>query len=221
LLLTLVCAENEQEVERVALALRQSIKVLTRNLQDNPNLEGNMQKIQNERGAIEILLVNTAHELQVCFLVNFQLFRAICDKPDYTSTQYASFNSLDDVVEKEQRRIEHVRVVLAREKELSDSVARMKQKLAEERAAFESEAGSAHQSRPLEEAGIASPVLTTSRERALLEHSRADCAGSAVAIREKSASRRLGLRPNMNPGMVHPLDARPITAATDRRLRRM
>jgi hypothetical protein len=120
-----------------------------------------MQKIQNERGAIEILLVNTAHELQVCFQVNFQLFRAICDKPDYTSTQYANFNSLDDVVEKEQRRIEHVRVVLAREKELSDSVARMKQKLAEERAAFESEAGSPHPSRPLEEAGIASPVLNT------------------------------------------------------------
>ena len=54
--------------------------------------------------------------------------------------QYASFNTLEDVVEKEQLRIEHVRVVLAREKELSDSVARLKQELAEERAAFESEA---------------------------------------------------------------------------------
>ena len=61
----MLLTENEQEIERVALALRQSIKVLTRNLQDNPNLEGNMSKIQNERGLIETLLVNTAHELQV------------------------------------------------------------------------------------------------------------------------------------------------------------
>jgi hypothetical protein len=37
----------------------------TLSLQDNPNLEGNMQKIQAERGALETLLVNTAHELQV------------------------------------------------------------------------------------------------------------------------------------------------------------
>ena len=50
---------------RVSLALRQSIKVLTRNLQDNPNLEGNVLKIQSERGVIETLFVNTAHELQV------------------------------------------------------------------------------------------------------------------------------------------------------------
>ena len=42
-----VCVQaNEEEIERVAHQLRQSTKVLTRNLQDNPNLEGNMQKIQ-------------------------------------------------------------------------------------------------------------------------------------------------------------------------------
>ena len=42
-----VCVQaNEEEIERVANQLRQSTKVLTRNLQDNPNLEGNMQKIQ-------------------------------------------------------------------------------------------------------------------------------------------------------------------------------
>ena len=109
-------AANEEEIERVTHALRQSIKVLTRNLQDNPNLEGNMLKIQGERGSLETLLVNTAHELQ-----------------------FASFNSLEDVVEKEQRRIEHMRVVLAREKELSDTVARLKHELNEERTSFEKE----------------------------------------------------------------------------------
>jgi len=108
--------ENEEEVERVSLALRQSIKVLTRNLQDNPNLEGNMLRIRAERGSLESLLVSTAHELQ-----------------------YASFDSLEDVVDREQRRTEHVRVVLAREKELSDTVASLKRELAEERAAFEKE----------------------------------------------------------------------------------
>mmetsp|Transcript_4149 Transcript_4149/g.6570 ORF Transcript_4149/g.6570 Transcript_4149/m.6570 type:complete len:276 (+) Transcript_4149:110-937(+) len=75
-----------------------------------------MQKIQGERGALETLLVNTAHELQ-----------------------FASFNSLEEVVDKEEKRIEHMRVVLAREKELSETVARLKQELNEERTAFERE----------------------------------------------------------------------------------
>ena len=48
--------------------------------------------------------VNTAHELQ-----------------------FASFNSLEEVVEKEEKMTEHVRVVLAREKELSETVSRLKQ----------------------------------------------------------------------------------------------
>mmetsp|Transcript_5583 Transcript_5583/g.13033 ORF Transcript_5583/g.13033 Transcript_5583/m.13033 type:complete len:391 (-) Transcript_5583:257-1429(-) len=107
---------NEDEIQRVAHALRQSTKVLTRNLQDNPNLEGNMQKIQAERGALETLLVNTAHELQ-----------------------FGSFNSLEEVVDKEDKRIEHMRVVLAREKELSETVAKLKEELNEERTAFERE----------------------------------------------------------------------------------
>ena len=75
-----------------------------------------MQKIQGERGALETLLVNTAHELQ-----------------------FASFNSLEEVVDKEEKRMEHMRVVLAREKELSETVARLKQELNEERTAFEQE----------------------------------------------------------------------------------
>lgn len=75
-----------------------------------------MAKIQGERGALETLLVNTAHELQ-----------------------FASFNSLEEVVEKEEKMTEHVRVVLAREKELSETVARLKQELNEERTSFERE----------------------------------------------------------------------------------
>ncbi len=47
--------------------------------------------------------------------------------------QFASFNSLEEVVEKEEKRMEHMRVVLAREKELSETVARLKQELNEER----------------------------------------------------------------------------------------
>mmetsp|Transcript_43522 Transcript_43522/g.137687 ORF Transcript_43522/g.137687 Transcript_43522/m.137687 type:complete len:377 (-) Transcript_43522:4858-5988(-) len=107
---------NENEIQQVAQSLRQSTKVLTRNLQDNPNLEGNMQKIRAERGALETLLVNPAHEMQ-----------------------FASFNSLAEVVEKGQRMMEHMKVVLAREKELSESVARLKQELNEERSNFERE----------------------------------------------------------------------------------
>ena len=58
---------NEDEIQRTANALRQSTKILTRNLQDNPNVEGNMHKIQSERSALETLLVNTAHELQFAY----------------------------------------------------------------------------------------------------------------------------------------------------------
>ena len=57
--------------------------------------------------------------------------------------QHASFNSLEGAVDREQRRTEHTWVVLARERELSDAVARLKRELAEERTAFENEASAA------------------------------------------------------------------------------
>ena len=175
---------NEDEIQRTANALRQSTKILTRNLQDNPNVEGNMHKIQSERSALETLLVNTAHELQFAYApalapyprtdrtrrvphpvlighaasltpsalapyprtLHGAVRRACCKRGLPRSARigtwcltpgrlpfrlYAfvrrSFNSLDEVVDKEAKMAAHVQIVLARERELSETVARLRQ----------------------------------------------------------------------------------------------
>jgi elongation factor 3 len=56
--------ENEEEISRISLSLQQSTKLLCRNLQDNPNLEGNLEKIDEERANLEKLLTKTQLELQ-------------------------------------------------------------------------------------------------------------------------------------------------------------
>ncbi|EKX33684.1 hypothetical protein GUITHDRAFT_90679 [Guillardia theta CCMP2712] len=94
---------------------RRNMKGISNRMKYQAN-ENEIQQIRAERGALETLLVNPAHEMQ-----------------------FASFNSLAEVVEKGQRMMEHMKVVLAREKELSESVARLKQELNEERSNFERE----------------------------------------------------------------------------------
>ncbi len=44
--------ENQNEIADVSVALRESTKHLCRNLQDNPNISGNLRKIQDERLAL-------------------------------------------------------------------------------------------------------------------------------------------------------------------------
>lgn len=91
--------QNEDEIADVARRLKQSTRQLCRNLQDNPNLEGNIQKIQSVRGALIGLMEATVQELLL-----------------------GNFDTLQARVEKEAARQENMAAVLAREKALSTKV---------------------------------------------------------------------------------------------------
>ena len=48
--------QNQQDIQEVSRALRESTKNLCRNLKDNPNVTGNLLKIQDERNDLAELL---------------------------------------------------------------------------------------------------------------------------------------------------------------------
>lgn len=54
-----VVFQIQAEIQEVSLALRESTKNLCRNLKDNPNISGNLLKIQRERTEL-IDLLNTS-----------------------------------------------------------------------------------------------------------------------------------------------------------------
>jgi hypothetical protein len=56
--------ENQHEIQEVSRALRESTKNLCRNLKDNPNISGNLLKIQQEREDLQELLDRTLDELK-------------------------------------------------------------------------------------------------------------------------------------------------------------
>ena len=56
--------ENQREIQEVSQQLRESTKNLCRNLKDNPNISGNLLKIQKEREYLIGLLRQTIEELQ-------------------------------------------------------------------------------------------------------------------------------------------------------------
>merc|ERR1711871_1364103 len=56
--------EKQNEIADVSVALRESTKHLCRNLQDNPNISGNLRKIEDERLALINLLERTCKELR-------------------------------------------------------------------------------------------------------------------------------------------------------------
>ncbi|KAK3288269.1 hypothetical protein CYMTET_4249 [Cymbomonas tetramitiformis] len=58
--------ENQAELHEVANQLRQSTKLLCRNLKENPNVAGNMLKIQTERLNLQTLVSTCLLELDDC-----------------------------------------------------------------------------------------------------------------------------------------------------------
>ncbi len=56
--------DNETELKHTAHSLRQATKTLTRNLQENVDLAGNLVKIHNKGQEVLELLAKTASELQ-------------------------------------------------------------------------------------------------------------------------------------------------------------
>lgn len=53
----------QAEIQEVSRALRESTKNLCRNLKDNPNISGNLMKIQRERTELIDLLNNTCRQV--------------------------------------------------------------------------------------------------------------------------------------------------------------
>lgn len=56
--------DNQREIQEVSRQLRESTKSLCRNLKENPNLAGNLMKIQQEREAVMELLSQTLSEIK-------------------------------------------------------------------------------------------------------------------------------------------------------------
>eukprot|EP00002_Diphylleia_rotans_P018510 TRINITY_DN3582_c0_g1_i2.p1 TRINITY_DN3582_c0_g1~~TRINITY_DN3582_c0_g1_i2.p1 ORF type:complete len:392 (+),score=112.31 TRINITY_DN3582_c0_g1_i2:83-1258(+) len=56
--------ENQAQIEEIARELRQSTKVLCRNLKENPNIAENLMKIQSERSSLQNLFSKTMRELK-------------------------------------------------------------------------------------------------------------------------------------------------------------
>eukprot|EP00296_Roombia_truncata_P000182 JP435847.1.p1 GENE.JP435847.1~~JP435847.1.p1 ORF type:complete len:389 (+),score=131.73 JP435847.1:47-1213(+) len=110
-------AENQQEINEIAEALRASTKLLCRNLQDNPNLSDNMVKIQTERSGAAKLLEQTIAEMQ----------------------EANTFDVLKNKVQSEHERAESYRELQAQERELSSKVDRLRKDLANEKKEFDTE----------------------------------------------------------------------------------
>ncbi len=56
--------ENQQAIQDVSRALRESTKNLCRNLKENPNISGNLLKIQQERNALAELIEATITDMR-------------------------------------------------------------------------------------------------------------------------------------------------------------
>ena len=102
--------ENQEQIQEVARALRESTKELCRNLKGNPNIAENLSKIQTERSNLQNLLSKTLRELREC-----------------------SFATLTTTVEEEKARNDMIREVIAKEKEVSAAVKGLQEDLANER----------------------------------------------------------------------------------------
>lgn len=62
-----VVFQIQAEIQEVSLALRESTKNLCRNLKDNPNISGNLLKIQRERTELIDLLNTSCRQIaEVC-----------------------------------------------------------------------------------------------------------------------------------------------------------
>jgi len=103
--------ENQAEIQDVSRALRESTKNLCRNLKDNPNIGGNLLKIQNERSKLQDLLTGAVQGLK----------------------EDGSFQVLVDQVEEDSRAQDTVAEIMRREKETTAAVKQLESDLAKEK----------------------------------------------------------------------------------------
>jgi len=103
--------EVQAEIKDVSRALRESTKNLCRNLKENPNIQGNLVKIQKERTALIDLLSRALRELR--------------------DTNY--LNALVHMVEDDRQAQTKLKDLVQREKETSTAVKKLEQDLAQEK----------------------------------------------------------------------------------------
>uniref|UniRef100_A0A7S0MXQ0 Dynein regulatory complex protein 9 n=1 Tax=Pyramimonas obovata TaxID=1411642 RepID=A0A7S0MXQ0_9CHLO len=108
--------ENQKELHEVANQLRQSTKLLCRNLKENPNVAGNMLKIQTERMQLQTLLSTCVVELEDC-----------------------SYETLVNKVEEEEAREKLIAQTIERERAATQAVKLLKVQLKEEKTAHDEE----------------------------------------------------------------------------------
>mmetsp|Transcript_32387 Transcript_32387/g.44913 ORF Transcript_32387/g.44913 Transcript_32387/m.44913 type:complete len:397 (-) Transcript_32387:69-1259(-) len=106
--------ENQKELHDVANQLRTSMKVLCRNLKENPNVAGNMLKVQTERMQLSTLLSTCVVELEDCW-----------------------YDTLTKTVEDEEARERQVAQTIERERAATQAVKQLKVQLKEEKHAHD------------------------------------------------------------------------------------
>ena len=109
--------QNQIEIQDVSRALRESTKNLCRNLKDNPNISGNLMKIQKERESLQDMLQRTVRELE----------------SGYT------FETLVTQVDSDMREKERLDELVRREQEAKSAVRRLTTELENERRTYEIE----------------------------------------------------------------------------------
>jgi IQ domain-containing protein G len=109
--------QNQIEIQDVSRALRESTKNLCRNLKDNPNISGNLMKIQKEREGLQDMLQRTVRELE----------------NGYT------FETLVTQVDSDMREKERLDELVRREQEAKSAVRRLTTELENERRTYEIE----------------------------------------------------------------------------------
>mmetsp|Transcript_15854 Transcript_15854/g.36781 ORF Transcript_15854/g.36781 Transcript_15854/m.36781 type:complete len:399 (+) Transcript_15854:52-1248(+) len=103
--------EVQQEIAEVSRSLRESTKHLCRNLKDNPNISGNLIKIQRERADLIEALLASVGELK--------------EKGD--------FRTLVDLVAENRASTERMATVVARERAMAEAVRQLDSDLTEEK----------------------------------------------------------------------------------------
>lgn len=108
--------EVQEEIQDVSRALRESTNNLVRSLKENPNVSGNLIKVQRDRTELSDLLLRACQELR--------------DR----GGQYANITSKVDEENNSRKRFQALKL---REKELRESVSRLELQLSDEQAMFQ------------------------------------------------------------------------------------
>ncbi|GBG88171.1 hypothetical protein CBR_g46659 [Chara braunii] len=110
--------ENQEEIHRIAVKLRDNANLVCKTLKDNPNVTDNMGKIAQERSNLQSLLLKTIHELE--------------EEP-------GKFPSLIATINDEEERVRKFEQTIERERMLAAAVRALRQQIKDEKTAHDEE----------------------------------------------------------------------------------